>query len=120
MGLQEPELEDLEGVDRQVVVDDVHHLRKGRLQESGDHQVEHHSLAGDVAGVEPSSWLRSQEGGQVHFAGLRRGGLNRRQRLLGPKPYVANDVGQLVVQAVEPYRAKIAPTPPWSSSFAGR
>ncbi len=76
MGFQEPELEDLEVVDRQVVVDDVHHLRKGRLRESSDHQVEHHFLAGDVAGVElafcksePSGWLSSPESGQVQLAG---------------------------------------------------
>ena len=52
LGLQEPKLGDIEGVDRWDVVDDVHHLCQGCLREGSYQQVEHHSLAGDVAGAE--------------------------------------------------------------------
>ncbi len=52
VGLQEPELENLKGVDRWNVVDDVHDLRQGHLRKGSDQQVKHHYLAGDVAGPE--------------------------------------------------------------------
>jgi hypothetical protein len=117
VGLQEPELEDLEGVDRRIVVDDVHHLPQGSLRKSGDQQVEHHSLAGGVAGPKfgfreskPSGRLKDPKGRQVQLAGVRRGGWYRRRRLLlGTKPDFVDDVGQPVVQAVEPLLAEDSP-----------
>jgi hypothetical protein len=54
VGLQEPELEDLEGVDGGDVLDYVHHLGEVLLWQGGDEQVKHHSLARDVAGTELS------------------------------------------------------------------
>ncbi|MFO0005760.1 MAG: hypothetical protein ACK559_32000, partial [bacterium] len=68
MGLQEPELEDLVGVDGGDGLDDVHHLGEMFLRKGGDQQVEHHTLAGDVAGTkfrlrkgEPGRRLRNPE-----------------------------------------------------------
>jgi hypothetical protein len=52
VGLQEPELEDLEGVDGRDVLDDVHHLGEVFLWKGSEEQVKHHSLIRDVAGPE--------------------------------------------------------------------
>jgi hypothetical protein len=51
VGLQEPELEDLEGVDGRDVLDDIHNLGEVLLWEGGDQQIKHHSLVGGVAGT---------------------------------------------------------------------
>jgi hypothetical protein len=107
----EPELENLKGVDRWNVVDDVHDLCQGHLRKGSDQQVKHHSLAGDVAGLElgireskPSGRLGIPEGGQVQLAGVWRSGWHRLQR--GMKPDVANDIDYLDVQAAESIQGK--------------
>jgi hypothetical protein len=60
VGLQEPEVEDLKGVVRQDVVDYVHNLRQGSIRNSGEQQIKHHSLAGDVSCLELASATANQ------------------------------------------------------------
>ncbi len=77
VGFQEPQLEDLEGVDGRDVLDYVHHLWEVLLRKGGDERVKHHSLAGDVAGWEfsfcegePGRRLWNPESGQGQLAGV--------------------------------------------------
>ncbi len=119
MGLQEPKLEVLKGVDGRNVLYDVHHMGEVLLWKGGDKQVIQNSLTCDVSGPElglcegePGRRLRNPEGGQGQLAGWLGGtaSIASGEWGWGRNRMLPRALATQLYRLQTPYRAKTAPT----------